>query len=1247
MKICIVIQSDSFRQSAGMRIRYDRVRECLADPTVTLDAITCEDLVASKTLEHDVYIFCKTFETRALVLARRIRSAGKVVGQDVFDDYFSQTTDPRLDRFRQWMRDMSPVTQFAICSTRQIAEVLRDYLPDIPITPIDDPIVGFDPLLVGALSDAKAARARETRELDIVWFGIGDNPYFTVGLADLAACEPELARMERLGWHVRLRIVTNRRAFESGGAEILRGVGVPFDLVEWTEAAERQALAGATLAILPVNGQRFSRGKSMNRALTALCGGCQVLNLGYPLYEQLGDFIYRSTDQLLSDLASGKCRLRRDRAPALTARLSTLANPYGVAAAFVAESRRAVAEASRVSSSLPRLCVIHGLESRRDLHKLVMSLGGISASTIFTDTGWNFRVRFDSSEGEMVMRVTTALAERFRLPVNRTKPAVRIRDFDFVEVDIDALKIRPLRIVAPGDMSLSELALYEDVMRFARDCCQAAFAPADILISEMSSTSPRPSLGRQKHSRAHDALLQRARIRLRTLVHRLVKEVRGFGRRPFAESGRRQRKRALALLERSSLFDRAWYLERNPDVAAASGNPLLHYLEFGWREKRDPGPGFSTKAYLRANPDVAAEGVNPLLHYLEHGRSEGREAKPASSATVRRSPENEFGPAAQCLSFPTESGLPILWKRSGQLDAARADAFSADGRPVGYLYKPPDRSAFDAAVARLSRLSGASVTTTYAKSDRGGQVGELVDAWHAGASIVRSRWRGNGDGRPFVVRALQQANGVLRLVGEALIECEFDVLDARLTNPFFPLLFVFAEINGEVMGWQHLSFPSMCRGGLHYLELVALEQSGGARSADALNICGICNRLADHLLQLIDQEQLPLVAEILVELDGADGTHPLFQSDFREWLSAVVRTPVRALGPPACRTAACLAEGVHLASDRTRARSGRRLLLMNDMTPSISALAATTKSVEHGEQAIAPSIALHGELSLAATLFRFPPGPAVALFSSSVVPFPRLESAEGACFASGDVPVLALRMPSRRPLSDAELLMPIAPADGELTDTPPISWLLWPKLWAEKELLQSLVSLAAQDIDSLNRLIFVESPAPAAVEALAARLFGGRVRTTATLEQATSLAATPLVGYLGPGVVLHDRRTAAVLATLLEAPENVSASAVIVSLKSSGKGSTVVVVEEGSESPYDSRLLWRTSWPTSRPSRDFWMTRTPMLARWLSHSGDAGGQHICTAVVTASYCSAQSDTATPWAPPPAENFAILTEALVG
>jgi|GEM_PF-1659655 len=76
------------------------------------------------------------------------------------------------------------------------------------------------------------------------------------------------------------------------------------------------------------------------------------------------------------------------------------------------------------------------------------------------------------------------------------------------------------------------------------------------------------------------------------------------------------------------LFDAAWYLARNPDVAGAGLSPLEHYCEWGANEGRDPSPLFSTNWYLAQNPDVAAAGVNPLAHYLEHGALEGRDPHP-------------------------------------------------------------------------------------------------------------------------------------------------------------------------------------------------------------------------------------------------------------------------------------------------------------------------------------------------------------------------------------------------------------------------------------------------------------------------------------------------------------------------------------------------------------------------------------------------------------------------------------------
>lgn len=636
MKICIVIQSDAFRNSAGMRIRYDRFAECIAEPGVTLEAVTCAELVVAEKLDHDVYIFCKTFDTAALLLARRVRAARKAVGQDLFDDYFSQYDDPRLQRYRNWMSEMAPVTDFAICSTPRMVDILRGYLPNVPITPIDDPVTGFDPILVSSIADAKVARARESRTLEVVWFGIGDNPYFRVGLSDLAACEEEFVRMQQLGWKIHLTIVTNRRAFEGGGAEALRGLSVGFDLVEWTEEAESEALEHATVAILPVSGQSFSRAKSLNRALTALRSGCQVLTVGYPLYERLDQFIYKSTEQLLADIESTGCRVSSTSVNALISRVSEVANPFEGAKAFVKQAREGLRIASALRTSVPLVCLLHGRKSKIDLHKLVQRMGGVSVRTIFTEAPWNFPVRFDLVDGAVAMRSTAAIAKRFGMPVADSKATITIGDFEFVDVDLAALEIQPMRIHLAPKSLIQDAVLYQDVFAFAARCCAAAFGAVDLIISDVSPLAACSRHRTQSHLHAEPgnvAALQPRR------PGEPAQRPTGFFQRPtglFQKLALRvarnvsapETQEAMSLFRDCALFDRDWYLQTYRDVAANRFDPLRHYLEIGWREGRDPSPAFSSKLYLKDYPDVAKQGLNPLLHYIRFGQYEGRKVRP-------------------------------------------------------------------------------------------------------------------------------------------------------------------------------------------------------------------------------------------------------------------------------------------------------------------------------------------------------------------------------------------------------------------------------------------------------------------------------------------------------------------------------------------------------------------------------------------------------------------------------------------
>lgn len=74
-------------------------------------------------------------------------------------------------------------------------------------------------------------------------------------------------------------------------------------------------------------------------------------------------------------------------------------------------------------------------------------------------------------------------------------------------------------------------------------------------------------------------------------------------------------------------FDKSWYLERNPDVAAAGIDPLLHFMSHGHQEGRWPNSEFDPAWYLTHNPDVARSGMNPFVHFTKFGNDEGRSGR--------------------------------------------------------------------------------------------------------------------------------------------------------------------------------------------------------------------------------------------------------------------------------------------------------------------------------------------------------------------------------------------------------------------------------------------------------------------------------------------------------------------------------------------------------------------------------------------------------------------------------------------
>lgn len=98
-------------------------------------------------------------------------------------------------------------------------------------------------------------------------------------------------------------------------------------------------------------------------------------------------------------------------------------------------------------------------------------------------------------------------------------------------------------------------------------------------------------------------------------------------------------------------FDENFYLSMYPDVKASGIAPFLHYMNFGFKESRNPNPNFDSFFYktfnLKDNPDQ-----NPLLHYIKQGRQKNVLTRPGSTITIyptfKHSPETSVCVHVHC-----------------------------------------------------------------------------------------------------------------------------------------------------------------------------------------------------------------------------------------------------------------------------------------------------------------------------------------------------------------------------------------------------------------------------------------------------------------------------------------------------------------------------------------------------------------------------------------------------------------------
>lgn len=155
-------------------------------------------------------------------------------------------------------------------------------------------------------------------------------------------------------------------------------------------------------------------------------------------------------------------------------------------------------------------------------------------------------------------------------------------------------------------------------------------------------------------------------------------------------------------------FDAEYYLHRQADVRKAKLDPLKHYLEHGWRERRDPHPLFDSFFYLERYRDVASARMNPFYHYLTIGRPEGRRSNPVGAHLYpgMRAPADwsRCRSAADVATAPWIVVIPV-YRGIDETLAAIHSVLSARQETAFALHVVDDRSPEAPLVAELERLA--------------------------------------------------------------------------------------------------------------------------------------------------------------------------------------------------------------------------------------------------------------------------------------------------------------------------------------------------------------------------------------------------------------------------------------------------------------------------------------------------------------------------------------------------------------
>lgn len=286
-------------RNAGYRVRTLPIVSALRKKGLTVELLPVSEMperMPDMVKDARAVVVSKPSDTLTYLCLKHLDQAKVPVVIDLFDNYFSWS--PALTKRQlhwQWLRSLN-CASVVISSSDYLARVIGS-LTDRRVVVVSDLI----PRQPAASQGVNSAKWPVKHQVEILWFGIPENPYFTAGLEDLASWGDSilsLAKKVSPQCNVRLTICTNRIPSLDVVLGELRRREIHSRFVEWTEETCAALLAKSHLVLLPTNLSGFSLSKTHNRCSDALAQRCLVLSSPNGPYFDIPGAVFRDLDEL-------------------------------------------------------------------------------------------------------------------------------------------------------------------------------------------------------------------------------------------------------------------------------------------------------------------------------------------------------------------------------------------------------------------------------------------------------------------------------------------------------------------------------------------------------------------------------------------------------------------------------------------------------------------------------------------------------------------------------------------------------------------------------------------------------------------------------------------------------------------------------------------------------------------------------------------------------------------------------------